>query len=64
MILQCGRCKRVVFPGEDETCWYCLDILCFDCWDRYGHCGHPEADKANEAARKVKQPNADISPIN
>lgn len=50
MIMHCGRCKKIILPGKGARCWYCLDILCYDCWDEYGHCGHPEAD------RKVKQP--------
>lgn len=47
----CGRCRGVV-PSEDaETCWYCTMALCAECWDRYGHCGHPEADAQNERMR-------------
>lgn len=52
----CGRCKRVIRQDHAEICWYCLEDLCYDCWDEYGHCGHPEADKINEIASQVKQP--------
>jgi hypothetical protein len=50
----CRRC------GEDagldpEICWYCQGPLCSDCWERYGHCGHPEAEAMNEQARQVNQ---------
>ncbi len=48
----CKRCSKRIVAGEEETCWFCLSPLCFECWNIYGHCGHPEADKANEAARK------------
>jgi hypothetical protein len=42
----CGRCHRIMqSDAEAEHCWYCDDgRLCHDCWDRCGHCGHPEAD--------------------
>lgn len=48
----CGRCHVVLTEERAERCWYCEARLCVDCWDAYGHCGHPEADKANEEARK------------
>ena len=47
---RCGYCGEDC-PGEPESCWYCTGPLCFRCWDRFGHCGHPEADKINEEAR-------------
>jgi uncharacterized CHY-type Zn-finger protein len=53
---RCGRCKKEISSVDAETCWYCIEDLCPGCWDEYGHCGHPEADKANEEARKVNQP--------
>lgn len=46
----CRRCGANA--GHDpEVCWYCSGPLCVECWDKYGHCGHSEADRANEAAR-------------
>lgn len=46
----CDRCGSVT--EEAETCWYCLADLCYDCWDKHGHCGHAEANEINELARK------------
>jgi hypothetical protein len=46
----CGRCGIVL--SDHEYCWYCHHHLCSPCWDKFGHCGHPEADQANERARK------------
>lgn len=52
----CGRCGKKIFDDSWETCWWCAGPLCVDCWEEYGHCGHPEADEANRKAREVKQP--------
>ena len=46
----CGRCEKEVDMDKAEYCWYCIHELCVDCWDKYGHCGHPEADELNELA--------------
>lgn len=56
--MSCGRCgiKLDNPQATAEVCWYCNEWLCTDCWDRVGHCGHPEAEAANERARKVPQP--------
>lgn len=40
----CGRCGKKARFRDAEVCWYCTATLCYDCWDQYGHCGHPEAD--------------------
>jgi hypothetical protein len=47
----CNRCGKVVEEPDAETCWHCMAWLCYDCWDKYGHCGHPEADEQNRLAR-------------
>ena len=49
--MKCNRCGKGLAPGEDEACWWCIEPLCFKCWDRVGHCGHPEAEAVNERAR-------------
>ena len=46
----CGRCKRPVRENKAEVCWYCNRAMCYHCWDKYGHCGHKEADEANHNA--------------
>lgn len=48
----CGRCYKQVSVDNAETCWYCGAWLCVNCWDKHGHCGHPEADEENERMRK------------
>ena len=40
---ECNRCEKPI--DETEACWWCLSPLCPECWDQYGHCGHPEADE-------------------
>ncbi len=50
--LDCGRCGETL-PEWEEVCWFCQARLCGECWERYGHCGHPEADEANRRAREV-----------
>ena len=57
--VKCGRCHKSIKTDEAETCWYCLAPLCVTCWDTYGHCGHPQADKINADARDKKP---DIKP--
>jgi hypothetical protein len=37
----CGRCLQPVKPIVAESCWVCSTSLCGDCWEKYGHCGHP-----------------------
>jgi len=50
---RCGRCGELLahIPPPD-ACWYCDDPLCSDCWERFAHCGHPEADEINERSRR------------
>lgn len=55
-VVICGRCGKEINKDSAEVCWFCIDWLCCECWDEYGHCGHREADEANERARKVAQP--------
>lgn len=50
--VRCGRCGGEVGPSP-EACWWCLADLCTECWEAHGHCGHAEADAANEAARML-----------
>lgn len=45
----CGRCGKTGEPSW-ESCWFCLTDLCYECWDRVGHCGHEEARAMNRAA--------------
>jgi hypothetical protein len=50
--VKCGGCEDVLAHGEAEMCWWCKAPLCAPCWDRFGHCGHPEAEAENERARR------------
>lgn len=45
------HCKRCGKSGADAVCWYCCEPLCSECWEELGHCGHPEAERANELTR-------------
>ena len=54
--MKCGRCEKPLTDDLAEFCWYCKNELCDDCWDKFGHCGHPEAEEENERARNVEQP--------
>jgi hypothetical protein len=47
-----GRCDADVADTPD-LCWWCGDSLCPSCWEAFGDCGHPEADKANEDPRRA-----------
>lgn len=49
----CGRCLTPITPNSAEYCWFCGSVLCCVCWDRFGHCGHKEADEINEISRKA-----------
>lgn len=51
MIVRCGRCGKEIERDDAEVCWWCQGDLCFECWERYGHCGHPEAEEVNERTR-------------
>ena len=57
-LVGCGRCARGVRPRDAELCWYSTGFLCADCWDAVGHCGHPEAEAANDAARRWRRGDA------
>lgn len=48
--MNCGSCKRPITTGEDESCWFCDNYLCYYCWEYCGHCGHEEADAINRAS--------------
>jgi hypothetical protein len=50
----CGRCWAIVAGTVTWFCWWCGGALCDGCGDRYGHCGHPEADAVNEAAARAE----------
>lgn len=52
----CGRCGERVRKRVAELCWYCSGYLCGLCWDEYGHCGHPEAEKFNQQDRLAHKP--------
>lgn len=50
----CGRCRIAIPDGvRREMCWLCEADLCGPCWEAVGHCGHPEADRANQEARSA-----------
>lgn len=51
----CGRCDKSFPLIEAKTCWYCMGVLCGECWEEFGHCGHPQAIRGNLSARKKKQ---------
>ena len=55
-VIECARCKSLADTADAEFCWYCHARICYSCWDDVGHCGHPEAEAQNEAARAVRQP--------
>ena len=50
-VTYCGRCSKKLHRDQTEVCWYCSGDLCGACWERYGHCGHPEADAINARMR-------------
>jgi hypothetical protein len=50
-ITKCGRCGKKIYLVDAESCWYCINDLCFWCWNLYGHCGHEEAEKMNKEAK-------------
>ena len=52
--MTCGRCQVPIEQGE--PCWYCEQLLCVDCWEDTGHCGHPDAD----AQGYVSMPNVNV----
>jgi hypothetical protein len=52
-VTHCNRCGLEV--TDPEVCWWCYAPLCAECWDEYGHCGHPEADAENERARERRE---------
>lgn len=55
--MTCGRCNVALeAPTKADVCWYCQHPLCSACWENPSHCGHLEAEAANERARAVKQP--------
>ena len=60
--LICGRCGKTIPFDEAECCWWCFEYLCPDpCWEKFGHCGHSEADALNERSRKIERLNRAIS---
>ena len=58
----CGRCRA---PAGTDECWYCQASLCDACWETPSHCGHPEAEAANEEGRRFRgltsAPAADVT---
>ncbi len=60
--MKCGRCKKSLTDDTAECCWWCTGWLCKDCWEEFGHCGHPEAEEQNRLARLVPQPLFDEMP--
>ena len=53
--MKCNRCDSEIDDGADESCWFCLAPLCFECWDSVGHCGHTRADTMNNATREFNR---------
>jgi len=48
--ISCNRCGINIIDDSEETCWFCRAYLCFDCWEKVGHCGHIAAEKQNVMA--------------
>jgi hypothetical protein len=48
-LIHCKRCHARESEFTAETCWYCDGQLCYQCWEDFGHCGHPEAEAINKA---------------
>lgn len=46
-LVVCNVCGKLLDTGTEERCWFCNAPLCYDCWDKYGHCGHRGADMIN-----------------
>lgn len=58
----CARCGQPISDEHPQTCWYCGADICIACWEDPGHCGHPEAAKANADARDASwKERADIA---
>jgi len=54
--MTCNNCKTPMWDTEIvERCWYCYGPLCGPCWEKSGHCGHPEADEANRKTRERRE---------
>lgn len=56
-IFKCNRCKKR-FADEEQYCWFCKGILCFECWDEFGHCGHSDADRMNQLIAEFNEKEA------
>ena len=56
----CPRCKE---RADDDgcPCWFCTKSLCSPCWEAFGHCGHPEAERLSELGRREDRPLAHAS---
>lgn len=50
--MTCARGTAAVLAGYEERCWWCFAVLCGDCWEQAGHCGHVEADAVNARIRE------------
>ena len=52
---ECGKCQlEIGLMATPESCWYCQSDLCSDCWETWGHCGHPEAYEQNAKAHVAR----------
>jgi hypothetical protein len=51
----CGRCARGLPPtDQQESCVFCEEAICGDCWEAFGYCPHPGADEWQERMRQAK----------
>lgn len=48
----CGRCEKDLVSEDAEYCWFCMGMLCAECWDKFGHCGHKRAKELISNAEK------------
>ena len=48
----CGKCDKKI--TEFEACAYCLNPLCSDCWESWGHCGHQVMYEKNTKAHVAR----------
>ena len=53
--MNCARC-RVALPADGgECCAWCSEVvLCMDCWDAHGECGHPEFAEYHAMAEEAR----------
>lgn len=44
-VVKCNRCDDKTNSADGGNCFFCGKILCWDCFEQFGQCGHEKREE-------------------